>query len=151
MANEKNRRHKRNKNKKRMDFENTKATFVAGSVVILTVINDTVGLLMSIPFWVEFIEVLICWLLFYLALATNKMDNLFNKNKTGVEKFGGFLTVYSIVIFLLERILLRAVADEVITISIFSNKLFTFITFLSLTVVGIGGAIYLLFCKYPKD
>ena len=151
MANEKNRRHKRNKNKKRMDFENTKATFVAGSVVILTVINDTVGLLMSIPFWVEFIEVLICWLLFYLALATNKMDNLFNKNKTGVEKFGGFLTVYSIVIFLLERILLRAVADEVITISIFSNKLFTFITFLSLAIVGIGGAIYLLFCKYPKD
>ena len=134
-----------------MDFENTKATFVAGSVVILTVINDTVGLLISIPFWVEFIEVLICWLLFYLALATNKMDNLFNKNKTGVEKFGGFLTVYSIVIFLLERILLRAVADEVITISIFSNKLFTFITFLSLAIVGIGGAIYLLFCKYPKD
>ena len=151
MSNEKNKRHKRNRNKKRMAFYNTKAAFVAGIVVIITVLNDAVGLIVSIPFWIEAVEVGICWLMFYIALATDKMDTLLRKNIEGVERFGSFLTVYSIVIFLLEKILLRNVAEKVITPSIFDDKLFVFITFLSLAIVGIGGAVYLLVYKYPKE
>ena len=148
MINKKNQRHKDNRKKKKMDFENKKATFVAGIAVVLTVINDTIGLLVSVPLFVECIEVIICLLLFYLALGTKKMDKLLNK--TGVEKAGNFLTVYSIVVFLLERIILRAVNEEVITLSIFNNKLNAFIMFLAFAIVGIGGTIYLVVCKYPK-
>ena len=79
------------------------------------------------------------------------MDTLLRKNIEGVERFGSFLTVYSIVIFLLEKILLRNVAEKVITPSIFDDKLFVFITFLSLAIVGIGGAVNLLVHKYPKE
>lgn len=150
MSNEKNKRHKRNRNKKRMAFYNAKAAFVAGIVVIITVLNDAVGLIVSIPFWIEVVEVGICWLMFCIALATDKMDTLLSKNIEGVERFGSFLTVYSIVIFLLEKLLLRTVVDKVITPSIF-DKLCVFITFLSLAIVGIGGAIYLLVHKYPKE
>ena len=149
MTDEKNRRHKRNRNKKRMEFENTKASFVSGIVVLITVLNDTVGLLANIPFWIELMEVLICLLLFYLALGTTKMDKLLNK--TGVEQFGSFLTVYSILIILLEKLLLRAASEEMLSISVLNDKLFTFIVFLALSITGIYGAIYLLVYKYPKN
>ncbi len=59
-----------------MEFDNTKAAFVAGIVVIITVLNDTVGLLVSIPFWVEAVEVVICCLMLCITFATNKMDTL---------------------------------------------------------------------------
>ena len=142
MANEKIDVTKETETKKTMEFDNIKAAFVAGIAVIITVLNDTVGLLVSIPFWIEAVEVIICLLLFFMALATNKMDKLLSKNKEGVEKFGSFLTVYSIIIFLLEKILKRSVDEEVITCSLSSEKFWVFIFFLLLAIVGIWGAIH---------
>lgn len=149
MSNTRNKTHKKNKRKKEMAFENTKASFVAGIVVVITIINDAIGLLISIPRMVEWVEVAICLLLFYLALGTQKLNHIMNRN--GVENFGSFLTVYSVIIFLLEKMIISEVANKELTISLTNEKFQAFIIFLLLGFVGIGGAIYLLLCKYPKD
>lgn len=149
MANTRNKTHKKNKRKKEMAFENTKASFVAGIIVIITIINDAIGLLISIPRTVEWLEVAICLLLFYLALGTKKLNHILNR--IGVEKFGSFLTVYSVIIFLLEKTIISEMANIELVISITNEKFQAFIMFPLLGFVGIGGAIYLLLCKYPKD
>lgn len=132
-----------------MAFENTKASFVAGIVVIITMLNDTIGLLLSIPRMVEWIEVAICLLLFYLALETKKLNQILNR--IGVEKFGSFLTIYSVIIFLLEKTLISQMSNIKLVISLSNEKFQVFIVFLLLGLAGIGGAIYLLLYKYPKD
>lgn len=132
-----------------MAFENTKASFVAGIVVIITILNDTIGLLISIHSMVEWIEVAICLLLFYLALGTKKLNHILNR--TGVEKFGCFLTVYSVIIFLFEKTLISQMANIELVISLSNEKLQVFIIFLLVGLVIIGGAIYLLLCKHSKD
>jgi hypothetical protein len=53
MSNTRNKTHKKNKRKKEMAFENTKDSFVAGIVVIITILNDAIGLLISIPRTIE--------------------------------------------------------------------------------------------------
>ena len=149
MSNAKNKTHKKNIRKKKMAFENTKASFVAGIVVIITILNDAMSLLLSIPRMVEWIEVAICLLFFYLALGTQKLNHILNR--IGIEKFGSFLTVYSVIIFLLEKTLISQMANIELVISLSNEKFRAFIIFLLLGLAGIGGAIYLLLCKYPKD
>ena len=149
MSNARNKTHKRNIRKKKTAFENTKASFVAGIVVVITILNDAISLLISIPRMVEWMEVAICLLLFYLALGTKKLNHILNR--IGVEKFGSFLTVYSVIIFLLEKTLISQMANIELVISLSNEKFQAFIMFLLLGLVGIGGAIYLLLCKYPKD
>ena len=149
MSNTRTKTHKRNKRKKKMAFENTKASFVAGIIVIITILNDAIGLIISIPRIVEWMEVAICLLLFYLALGTQKMNHILDR--IGVEKFGSFLTVYSVIIFLLEKTIISEMSNIELVISLSNEKSQTFIMFLLLGLVGIVGAIYLLLCKYPKD
>ncbi len=149
MSNTRNKTHKKNIRKKKMAFENTKASFVAGIVVIITIFNGTMGLIISIPRMVEWIEVAICLLLFYLALGTKKLNHILNR--IGVEKFGSFLTVYSVIIFLLEKTLISQMANIKLVIPLSNEKFNVFIIFLPLGLAGIGGAIYLLLCKYSKD
>lgn len=149
MSNTRNKTHKKNIRKKKMAFENTKASFVAGIVVIITILNDTIGLLISIPSMVEWIEVAICLLLFYLALGTKKLNHILNR--TGVEKFGSFLTVYSVIIFILEKTFISQMANGELVISLSNEKFQVFIIFLLLGLAGIGGAIYLLLSKHSKD
>ena len=132
-----------------MAFKNTKASFVAGIVVIITVLNDAIGLLISIPRIIEWMEVVICLLLFYLTLGTKKLNHILNR--IGVEKFGSFLTVYSVILFLLEKTLISGMANVTLEISLVNEKFQTFIMFLLMGFAGIGGAIYLLLYKYPKD
>lgn len=98
---------------------------------------------------VEWIEVAICFLLFYLALGTKKLNHILNR--TGVEKFGSFLTVYSVIIFILEKTLISQMANGELVISLSNEKFQVFIIFLLLGVAGIVGAIYLLLCKHSKD
>lgn len=98
---------------------------------------------------VEWIEVAICLLLFYLALGTKKLNHILNM--IGVEKFGSFLTVYSVIIFLFEKTLISQMANIELVISLSNEKLQVFIIFLLLGVAGIVGAIYLLLRKYSKD
>lgn len=149
MSNTRNKTHKKNIRKKKMAFENTKASFVAGIVVIITILNDTIGLLISIPCIVEWIEVVICLLLFCLALGTKKLNHILNR--IGVEKFGSFLTVYSVIIFLFEKTLISQMANIELVISLSNEKLQVFIIFLIVGLAIIGGAIYLLLRKYSKD
>ena len=137
------------RNKKEMAFENTKASFVSGIVIVITVLNDTIGLLTPIPCMVVLIELAICLFLFYLALGTKKLNRILNRN--GVERSGSFLTVYSVIVFLFEKILICQVADIELVISLSNEKFQVFIMFLLLGLVGIGAAIYLLLRKYPKD
>ena len=132
-----------------MVFENTKASFVAGIVVIITMLNDTIGLLISIPRIIEWLEIVICLLLFYLALGTNKLNHILNR--IGVEKFGSFLTVYSISLFMLEKTVINEIESIEMVIALTNEKFQAFIIFLLFGLAGIGGAIYLLLYKYPKD
>ena len=69
----------------------------------------------------------------------------------GVEKFGGFLTVYSVIIFLFEKTLISQMANIELVISLSNEKLQVFIIFLIVGLAIIGGAIYLLRCKHSKD
>lgn len=98
---------------------------------------------------VEWIEVAICLLLFYLALGTKKLNHILNR--IGVEKFGSFLTVYSVIIFLFEKTLISQMANIELVISLSNEKLQVFIIFLFVGLAIIGGAIYLLLRKYSKD
>lgn len=52
-----------------MAFENTKASFVAGIVVVITILNDAISLLISISRMVEWMKVAICLLLVYRVLG----------------------------------------------------------------------------------
>ena len=88
---------------------------------------------------VEWIEVAICLLLFYLALGTKKLNHILNR--IGVEKFGSFLTVYSVIIFLFEKTLISQMANIKLVISLSNEKFQVFIIFLLLGVAGIVGAI----------
>lgn len=88
---------------------------------------------------VEWIEVAIFLLLFYLALGTKKLNHILNR--VGVEKFESFLTVYSVIIFLFEKTLISQMANIELVISLSNEKLQVFIIFLLLGVAGIVGAI----------
>lgn len=78
-------------------------------------------------------------MLFYLALGTKKLNHILNM--IGVEKFGGFLTVYSVIIFLFEKTLISQMANIELVISLSNEKFQVFIIFLLLEVAGIVGAI----------
>ena len=78
-------------------------------------------------------------MLFYLALGTKKLNHILNR--IGVEKFGSFLTVYSVIIFLFEKTLISQMANIELVISLSNEKLQVFIIFLLLGVAGIVGAI----------
>lgn len=88
---------------------------------------------------VEWIEVAICLLLFYLALGTKKLNHILNR--IGVEKFGSFFTVYSVIIFLFEKTLISQMANIKLVISLSNEKLQVFIIFLIVGLAIIGGAI----------
>lgn len=150
MASEKNRRHKMNRKKKEFAFENTKASFVAGIAVIIAAIEDVTERFVPISPCIKLVEVLICLVLFCLTLGTDKMDKWLNKNILGVEKFGDILTVFSVVLFMVERILLCALVDIGMQFSEGIDKGFGIavsLFFIVVITVGIMVGIYLLFCN----
>lgn len=77
-------------------------------------------------------------MLFYLALGTKKLNHILNR--IGVEKFGSFLTVYSVIIFLFEKTLISQMANIELVISLSNEKLQVFIIFLIVGLAIIGGA-----------
>lgn len=78
-------------------------------------------------------------MLFYLDLGTKKLNHILNR--IGVEKFGSFLTAYSVIIFLFEKTLISQMANIELVISLSNEKFQVFIIFLLLGVAGIVGAI----------
>lgn len=71
-------------------------------------------------------------------LRTEKFDKYLNSK--GVENFGTFLTVGSIIIFVLENSIFKIKMDAIEAIEIW----------LILATIVIG-ALYILFCKYEKQ
>lgn len=52
----------RNKTHKKMAFENTKASFVAGIVVIITMLNDTIDVIFAMGAIISAVVRLICFM-----------------------------------------------------------------------------------------
>ena len=90
--------------KDEMNFANQKAGFIAGIIVIITILNDIADIFGEITYLLNIIEFIVCGILAFFILGTRKFDSLLKKE--GVEKFGGFLTIVSILLFLLEKILI---------------------------------------------
>ncbi len=126
--------------KDEMNFANQKAGFIAGIIVIITILNDIADIFGEITYLLNIIEFIVCGILAFFILGTRKFDSLLKKE--GVEKFGGFLTIVSILLFLLEKILIGnpyGVDKE------------SAIAFIIIAIELVVGAIYLLLSKYPNQ
>ena len=128
-----------------MSFESKKASFLAGIVVIITAIIDTIGLKMNVPLWIKIVELVFFLFLLYFVLGTKKLDHFLEKK--GVESFGNFLTVGSVVLCIMRIISVDLVSPELSA----GIRTEYFIIFSVLEIVVVAGAVYLLFYKYPKD
>ena len=126
--------------KDEMNFANQKAGFIAGIIVIITILTDIADIFGEITYLLNIIEFIVCGILAFFILGTRKFDSLLKKE--GVEKFGGFLTIVSILLFLLEKILIGnpyGVDKE------------SAIAFIIIAIELVVGAIYLLLSKYPNQ
>lgn len=135
------RKQKHDKRKKEADsnFFAIKTTFVAGIVVLLTIVKDIIELCIQPPVWTEGVYLLICFITYILVLCTTICDK---KMRTkNVSNFGNYLTMVSIIIFMIENSVIEFVdnmrIEVILTVSIIGG-------------VAIIGAIYLLFAKH-KD
>ena len=117
-----------------MDFLATKASFVAGLVLIITIIKDITELYMIIPNWMFGCYVIICILVFYLILGTKLFDS--KMKPRGVSNYGNFLTLMSVAFFVIENSIIRY--KEIF------GDLETKICVTTLGIIVILGAIYLL-------
>ena len=115
-----------------------KASFVAGFIVIITIFKDLYEYFRSeLPLCVNGIYVLLCLILMLGILGTEKFDKYLNSK--GVENFGTFLTVSSILIFVLENSIFKIEMDAIEAIGIWL-----------ICAIIVIGALYLLFSKYEK-
>lgn len=138
----KNAKENRDKKKKRaqMQFWAAKASFVAGIIVMITIGKDLYEYIWDeLPILVSAIIVGICLLLFFLILGTDKFDKVLSKSK-GVENYGTFLTVCSVLVFIFENTLLKT---EMSVIEILGLCL--------IYAVIVVGAVWLLFTRYKRD
>jgi len=125
----------RKKQREKLQFWSVKASFVAGFIVIITIFKDLYEYFRSeLPLYVNGIYVLICLILMLGILGTEKFDKYLNSK--GVENFGTFLTVGSILIFALENSIFKIKMDAIDAIGIW-------LIFATIVI----GALYLLFVK----
>lgn len=105
MANTRKQKHDKRKREAETDFNATKASFVAGILVITTIIIDCFKLFVSIPehinITLSFISLIVC----LLVMGTKIFDNILRSRK--IAHFGHFLTLGSIVFFILENSVIR--------------------------------------------
>lgn len=90
--------------KDEMNFFNQKVGFIAGIIVIITILNDIVNIFIGNTYQLKLVEFLVCSILAFGILVTSKFNSLLNKE--GVKRFGEFLTIASILLFLLEIVLI---------------------------------------------
>ena len=138
MTNERNRKHKKRKKEAEMNFFATKATFVAGIVVLITIVKDILELCIQIPVWVVMLYLSICFIVYIVVLCTTNVDK--KMRSKGVDNFGNFLTIFSIIFFIIENSVIRF-ADTMMRIE-------AIIIVSAIGVAAIIGALYLLFAKY---
>lgn len=137
--------------KEDVNLFDTKASFVAGVVVIMTIIRDAIDSLCSIPIWSNLVMFFIGLALFWIVLGTKTFDGLFNKNIEGAERFGSILTVASIIVFLLERLVLDDENGKTTQWFLISYNHFLAVTFIVLAVLVLGTSWLLCSNKSKKE
>lgn len=137
MSSEK-RREKR-KRERKTNFMATKASFVAGIVLIFTIIKDIVKLFTNeLPIWMILCFSGISLVAFALVLGTKVFDERMESKK--VSNFGNFLTIMSAAFWVIENVVFEF------------QEVYTLMEKIALIggigIVSILGALYLLFAKY---
>lgn len=130
-------RREQKKREKEMNFFSVKASFVAGFVLIITIIKDIIELFFTIPPIIVGCSLVLCLLLAYLALGTRVLDKKL-KSKS-VSNFGNFLTFGSVIFFVVE--------NSVIKYADVNSRCDAIIATISIGTTLIAGAVYLLFHK----
>lgn len=130
-------RREQKKREKEMNFFSVKASFVAGVVLIITILKDIAELFLTIPPLVVGCYFAFCLLMAFLVLGTHIFDKKFNSK--AVSDFGNFLTFGSVIIF--------AVENSVIKYADADSRIDAIITTTLIGVTLIAGAAYLLFHK----
>lgn len=149
MSRERNKTKKKNRIKKQNEIYSCKAAFVAGVAVLIVLLDDTLGICTNIPTWVTILEYFSITTLFYIILGSNRLDRVFHSDN--ISKFGTFLTDYSILVFLLERALLRHVQNTELVYT-WNNDRFQALVILScFLLMGVVGSGYLLFSKRARN
>lgn len=134
-------RREQRKRERKMNFMATKASFVAGIVLIFTIIKDIVKLFTNeLPTWMILCFSGIGLVAFALVLGTKVFDERMESKK--VSNFGNFLTIMSVIFWVIENTVFEL------------QGAYTLIEKIAL-VGGIGivsmlGALYLLFAKYNR-
>ena len=98
------RREQKNKEKE-MSFFSVKASFVAGVVLIITIFKDIAELFLTIPPLIVGCYLAFCLLMAFFVLGTHVFDKKF-KSKA-VSNFGNFLTVGSVIVFIIENSVIK--------------------------------------------
>ena len=138
MGNNSNEKKKKKKRREKLQFWSVKASFLAGIIVIITIFKDIYEYFRSeLPLCVSVIYVLLCLVLMLVILGTEKFDKYLNSK--GVENFGTFLTVGSILIFVLENSIFKIEMDAIEAIGIL-------LICATIVICALG----LLFSKYEK-
>lgn len=145
MSRERNKTHKKNRRKKLNDFYNTKATFVAGVIILIMCLNDIIELFTEIPMVVNLLEGGIVLVMFGCALGGKKVDFLLKKD--GVEKVGAFLTVMGIVLFIWEKTIIELASKCSLEYNLLNTKMMVILLMIVYFIEIIVGAVYLLIGK----
>lgn len=130
-------RREQKKREKEMNFFSVKASFVAGIVIVITIFKDIAELFVTIPPIVVGCYLAVCILIAFLVLGTQIFDEKL-KSKA-ISNFGSFLTVGSIIIFVIENSVIRYQDADL--------KIDAIITTIIIGVTIIAGSAYLLFQK----
>ena len=130
-------RREQKKKENEMNFFSVKASFVAGIVLIITIIKDIMELFIIIPPLIVGCNLVFCLLLAYLVLGTRVFDKKLKAKS--VSNFGNFLTFGSVIFFVVENSVIK-----------YTNANSRIDAIIATTLIGttlIAGAAYLLFCK----
>ena len=130
------RREQKNKEKE-MSFFSVKASFVAGVVLIITIFKDIAELFLTIPPLFVGCYLAFCLLMAFFVLGTHVSYKKF-KSKA-VSNFGNFLTVGSVIVFIIENSVIKY-ADA-------NSRIDAIIATTLIGTTLIAGAAYLLFRK----
>ena len=120
-----------------MDCMASKVSFVAGVVLIVTILKDWFELWTTIPAWAVVGYCIFCLGLLLFVTKSNRFDAKFGSRK--VENFSNLLTLGSVLIFVLENTIIRYEQ--------FATKIEVIVIFGLLGVALIVGALYLLLAK----
>ena len=106
--------------------------------MIVTIFKDIVEyFIIELPLWVNLVYILGYLAIMFLVLGTEIFDKYLNSR--GVENYGTFLTICSVLVFNFENTLFKIKMDVIDTIGI----CLIYATF-------VIAAVYLLFTRYEK-